>query len=246
MDNSWLLSPSSSSSSDKSDRLKHHHKHRKASVQKMRDHTNKTKPSDGRSTTSSNRDTDTTSSGHDSPIPNPSSNAHPGRHPQPIVQVKAQALSDYQTVRSHYSRTIYRAYRLANCSFCYDETVLSYISKIVEKVKSLERAHFLDLSNIISIIGFLATLKLACDTNRIPEGAEVWVLPFFLKNAPATLLNSHIFAATNIPPVVAFVNTVEPMTQKKFLCPYLELIYYLLKKFANDQATSKMDFAFLR
>lgn len=57
--------------------------------------------------------------------------------PQPLVQVTKQALLVLQTVTWNYSREVdYRTYRLADYSFCYDETVSSYTSKIVKKVKS--------------------------------------------------------------------------------------------------------------
>lgn len=48
-------------------------------------------------------------------------------------------------------------------------------------------------------------------------------------------------AATHIAPGVALVNTVDPTTRKKFLRSYPEVVKYLLKKFASDQAIAKMD-----
>lgn len=52
--------------------------------------------------------------------------------------------------------------------------------------------------------------------------------------------------APQIEPLVASVNIVGPTTQKKLLRSYPEAANYLPKKFANDQAIAKMDFAVLR
>lgn len=83
----------------------------------------------------------------------------------------------------------YRTYRFENHSLRYDKTDSTYIAKIVKKVKSQMKAHLCNPKDRIYLIGFLATLKHACDTNRNYEGAAVWVLPDYvlgtLTNAPA-------------------------------------------------------------
>lgn len=63
--------------------------------------------------------------------------------------------------------------------------------------------HFLDPDNTISIVGFIDTFKLACDTDNIHEGAELLVLLFFVEITLATSLNSCMSAAAHINPAVA-------------------------------------------
>lgn len=105
--------------------------------------------------------------------------------------------------------------------------------------------HFFGLIDLIDILGFLGKLKLACDKNPIYEAAEMWVLPFFVKNVPDTILNSCMSTATRIASAVKLAETVDLTTKKKPLCSYPEVAIYLLNKFGNDQKISKMDFAIL-
>lgn len=73
------------------------------------------------------------------------------------------------------------------------------------------KAHFFDTSDPISIIGFLATFKFACDTNRIHERADMWVLYFCEENILASILISRMSAAFNNTPAVAFIRLTEPL-----------------------------------
>lgn len=65
------------------------------------------------------------------------------------------------------------------------------------------KAHFTHLNNPFSNTGFLTPFKLAYNTNHIQEGAAIWVLPFFVEKALATMLNSILFTATHIAPSVS-------------------------------------------
>lgn len=82
---------------------------------------------------------------------------------------------------------------------------------MVKNIKSHMKTHFLDPSDQISFIRLLARFRLACDTSRIHEKAEMWVLPFFVKNTLEMALYSRMYAATHIPPEIASINSVEPM-----------------------------------
>lgn len=114
----------------------------------------------------------------------------------------------------------------------------SYISKMVKKVNSRMKANFFDPSDSVFIVGFIATFKLVGDTSRIHEGAAMRVLPFIVKNALATTLNSRMVTATHIAFVVASVNTVKPTTQQKLLRSYAEIVNYLLKKLTSKKKKS--------
>lgn len=105
---------------------------------------------------------------------------------------------------------------------------------MMHKVNSQMKAYSLDPSDPISIIGFLSTFLLACDTNSLHESAAMWILPFFVKNALATIVNSRMSAADSINLVVASVNSTEQLIQKNLLRSHSELVNCLLKKFSND------------
>lgn len=49
----------------------------------------------------------------------------------------------------------------------------NYITKMMKKVKSQMKVRFFDPSDPISLIGFLATFELACDTNYIHKEASM-------------------------------------------------------------------------
>lgn len=92
----------------------------------------------------------------------------------------------------------------------------------------------------------LAIFKPACDNNRIYERAAMCILCFFVKDDFSSRLNSDMSAATHIEPVFESMKTVIPRTQKKLLRSCPEVFNYILKKFANDQAISKMESAILQ
>lgn len=150
-----------------------------------------------------------------------------------------------QTVKKHYALAFdYRTYHLANRSSLYDVTVSSYIVKLVMKIKSQMKAHFFDPKDPISIIGFLATFKLACDTNKIHEGVAMWVLSHYLKDTLANALNSRMCAEDRSASLPASERN-EPRS-RKLLRSYPEVVNYLFKKISTDQAIAENDAAILR
>lgn len=121
--------------------------------------------------------------------------------------------------------------------------MLSYIYKIVKKIKLQMKAPFFNPSNPIFIICFHVPFKPAYNTIRTHGEAAMWILPFYINNALTMALNSLMSAATHIASGVALVITVEQATQKKYLRFYPGVVNYLFEKFANDEAIAKMDIA---
>lgn len=121
----------------------------------------------------------------------------------------------------------------------------NYITKTVKKFRLEMIVHFFDHSDPISIVGFLATFKLAYVVNRILAGAAMWVLLCSLESALGTTLNRCMSVATNIAPNVAPVHLAESLKQRRLLQSYLEIVNNLLRRFSNGQAIIKMDFATL-
>lgn len=149
-------------------------------------------------------------------------------------------------MKKHYALAVdYRKYRLANRSPRYDDTVSSYVAKLVKKIKSQMKAHFFDPKDPIFIIGFLATFELTCDTNKIHEGAAMWVLPHFVKETIANALNSRMCAEDRTAPLVATVRH-DKIRHQKLLRSYPEVVNYLLKKFATGAEIAEYDATILR
>lgn len=98
------------------------------------------------------------------------------------LPVAEPALPILQNVRKRYIRAAeYRTYQLKNCSTHFDNAVLRYITKVVEKVETHMKAHFFDPSNLISNINSLAASMISCVTNQLHKGAAVLVSMFLLR-----------------------------------------------------------------
>lgn len=74
------------------------------------------------------------------------------------------------------------------------------------------KAQFFKSSDLISIIWFTDTLKLACNTKNIHESAASQFLRFFVKNALETTINGCMSPSAYITPYVASLITTEPLT----------------------------------
>lgn len=74
-------------------------------------------------------------------------------------------------------------------------------------MKSQRKALFFDLKDPILIIGFLATLKFANDSNNINEGTAMWAFLEYVMKALANVLISHLFAEDRLSPIVTSVHT---------------------------------------
>lgn len=75
------------------------------------------------------------------------------------------------------------------------------MAKLVKKMILQIKAHFFNPENLILIIGFLATSKLACDRNDIYEGSAMWVLPHFVRKALDYALNSRMSVEDDLSPL---------------------------------------------
>lgn len=100
------------------------------------------------------------------------------------------------------------------------------------------KEHFVDPRDPISIVGFLATFKIPCDTNKIHERAAMWVLRHFVKETLANVLNSHMCAEERSVLIAASVQNKE-VRPLKLLQSYPEFVNYLWKKFATEHAIAE-------
>lgn len=56
------------------------------------------------------------------------------------------------------------------------------------------KVHFIDTRDPVFTIGFSAAFKLAFEPNRIHEGTGMWVLPHYVNDTLANVLNSFVRA----------------------------------------------------
>lgn len=95
------------------------------------------------------------------------------------------------------------------------------------------KAHFFNPKDPISITGFLATFKLVYDTNKIHEGAAIWVLLHYVHKALANALDSRMCVEDRHTSIAASVRDQEPRS-RNLLRSYPEVVNYMLEKFATD------------
>lgn len=81
---------------------------------------------------------------------------------------------------------------------CRDMTTQAEVTWPVSSRRSRRkwRSIFSDLKFPISIIGFLVAFKLACDLNNIQGGGAMWVLPHYITETLANILQSRKASGT--------------------------------------------------
>lgn len=98
------------------------------------------------------------------------------------------------------------------------------------------KTRFFDLKHsIFIIIGYLATFKLTCDSNRIQERAAMWVLPHYVNETPANALNSSMCATDKSSPINATVRNADNRS-RKLLQSNPELVSSLPKHFPQTNS----------
>lgn len=97
------------------------------------------------------------------------------------------------TVKKNYVKTLDYRIWLANKSTKRNETVSSYVIEMVETVTSRMKAHLFDPKASICIIGFFATFRLSCDTNRLSEWATLQASPRYVDETLANELNKQSY-----------------------------------------------------
>lgn len=88
----------------------------------------------------------------------------------------------------------------------------------MSKVRSQIKAYFFKQTYPTSIIGFLSTIKLACNTNNIPEGSVMWVFPHYGKETHADEIIICMCAKDPLSSFATFVRIEERMSRKPLRC----------------------------
>lgn len=123
----------------------------------------------------------------------------------------------------------YCTYGLSNRSLRYNDTVLSYIAKQMNKTELQIRAHFFDIKCLQFVIEYLVEFQLACKCNKIREDAASWVLFLNVKDSLANTLNRCLYVGNWIPPLAIFL-TSEQHPCRRLLCSYSREVSRHLKK----------------
>lgn len=104
-------------------------------------------------------------------------------------------LTVFQTVKKNYTQAVkYRANQLANRSPKFEDAFPGDITKLVKNVKSQMKEHIFNPKDPISIIVFLAALKLACDAKNVHERETVYVFPHYVSETLANASNRRMYA----------------------------------------------------
>lgn len=109
----------------------------------------------------------------------------------------------------------------------------------------IRRRLYLIQKDPVSIIGFLATFKLAFDTNRMKKRAAKWLLPHYVNDTLSSALYSRMCFEENSSFFSALVRSVGSRSRKVLRsCP--EVVNVLLKKLATDQAIADFNATIFR
>lgn len=127
----------------------------------------------------------------------------------------------------------YHSNVFANSSPRYDDTILSYVSKLAEKVNLEIEAHLFVAKDRIFVIEFLTVFKLPCDMKNIHEDVVMWLLHYYVQKTPANTLNSRICAQDRLASLAASVRNEQPRSSK-LVRSYSKGINCLLKKLATN------------
>lgn len=111
---------------------------------------------------------------------------------------KERASEDVKLVRILPTKTLfrsefyYRKYLMDDSSTRYDSRVSHYISKMARKIAVHMKSQYFDGKDQINILGFLPSLKTACDANGIYEGAAKSLFKFFVDKTTRAALSMSL------------------------------------------------------
>lgn len=98
-------------------------------------------------------------------------------------------------------------------------------------LQSLEKQwkrQMVDGSDPISSLSFFPVLKMACNTNRIPESAAIWLFHFFMKKRAGEALNAR-----------TSLSSLSCAGQEGELTLYCEVVKHMLATYAIDDIIAK-------
>lgn len=107
------------------------------------------------------------------------------------------------------------------------------------------KAHFFKKGDPISIICFLVTFEVACNSNETHEGAAMWIFQYYVHENFEKALNSHMYAESWLAPLTASVQ-IEWHRSGRTLRPCPETVKYPLRKYVSDQAVPEHDASILQ
>ena len=103
------------------------------------------------------------------------------------------------------------------------------MGKIERKLTVQMKDHAFSGDDPITVLGFLARYKDACDKNEISEGAALWAVQFFLKGQAGALVKSRLAGQT----------MAMDSERGELLTCYKELVNFLLHTYATDDVMAE-------
>ena len=123
----------------------------------------------------------------------------------------------------------YRTYRLESRSARYDASTARRINRYRKKLEVQMKTPSFRVQDPIAGLGFLARFKVACDPNRVSDGAAICCFQFYLTGQAQALLQSTIHG-----------NTIAvDAEQCELLETYAEVVNFLLRTSATDEGISE-------
>lgn len=101
------------------------------------------------------------------------------------------------------------------------------------------KAHFVDTKGPILSTGFLASIKIECDTNSFHEGALMWVLSHYSGETQSTTLSTRLCAVDKFSSILPSARNNENQLRKLHLS-HRKVVSYFLNKFAIDKDIAEL------
>lgn len=133
-----------------------------------------------------------------------------------------KGVSPLKPVKEHFRQEVdYYSYMLQDTSQEYQR---KKIFKFKKRLKVQMNSNMFDPTDQISIFSFLNKFKAACDSIYIKEGAEMWIVPKFLKNPSDIALTSRLR-----------LEKYGCKYREVTLNSYLKMIKHLLAEYESDE-----------
>lgn len=129
-------------------------------------------------------------------------------------------------------------YCLADNSHKFDRGVSKNTAKMAMPMTDLKNPHTFDPFGLISILGFLKKLKLACDTNGKHENAPMWLYHLFMNRSLYAALKARLSAHPTSRKASQKMNV-----QLKYLPTYPHVVNFQLEKYATYEQIAEMESA---
>lgn len=149
-------------------------------------------------------------------------------------KLREVTLPVFQTIKMHYTAAVdFRTYRLARHSHHFDDTVSSYVTKLVNMVRLQMKAQFFDPKDPNSNIEFYGNIQAPVWYKQNLQEEAMCVLHHCVKKTLASTLNSRACAQDRLTLLSASLRNKQSRS-RKLLRSYPKVFNYPMKKYTTD------------